>query len=170
LVRTFPIRDDFEPLFYDELGRLVVAAGRVEYILKLCIKSLIKTENPTTGLIEAFSKAEKTRNVGPLCSEARKLAEKLPSKDEQKAFRAVLDRIEKEMGERNNIIHAAWTTDDCRTPLRLRPRWDGNEKKLKWDKSGVVPLPCLRELRRKLEDLYSELQQQRSRWSKNGDG
>jgi len=33
MATNVPVRDDFDPIFFDEVGRLVVAAGPVEYVL-----------------------------------------------------------------------------------------------------------------------------------------
>ena len=51
-MQILPIRNDFSPQFYEEFARLVVAFGRIEYLIKLCIKDLL-AEGFTKGMTEA---------------------------------------------------------------------------------------------------------------------
>jgi hypothetical protein len=161
MAKTVPVRDDFEPLFYDEMGRLVVTAGRVEYSLKLCLKRLVG-KGFTAGMLEA----EKVRHLSSLCDEVEKLAKSKLNGDEQKNFCALAHRIRSLADQRHDMVHALWTTTGLREPLRVRPQL--TEKKdprsVDWSKTKVVTLNELRVLRRHLEDAYVSLQDQRKTW------
>ena len=105
MAKTVPVRDDFEPLFFDEVGRLVVAAGRVEYVLKLCLKQLLG-KGFTTGMLEA----EKVRHLSSLCDEVSGLARSKLSTKQQKEFCALIETIKALAKQRNDVVHALWTT------------------------------------------------------------
>ena len=162
MVQTIPIRDDFEPLFFDEMGRLVVAAGRVEYVLKLCLKKLLGN-GFTTGMI----KAEEKQALSRLCDEVAKQAgTKLLDTRQRANFCSLIDSIKELADQRNDTVHALWTTTDSRKLLRVRPELKGKKgsESVDWSKTKVVSLDELRKLRRQLEDAHVSLQCQRKTW------
>ncbi len=161
MAKKFAVRDDFEPLFYDELGRLVVAAGRVEYVLKLCLKSL-SGKGFTAGMLEA----EEVRHLSSLCDKVTELAKKKLNDSDKEQFLKLVLEIEQLAKERNDTIHALWTTTDAREPLRIRPELTRpkRSRRVDWSKTKTVPLNTLRKVRRRLEDAYSQLQCQRKSW------
>ena len=161
MAKTAPVRDDFEPLFFDEVGRLVVAAGRVEYVLKLCLKQLLG-KGFTTGMLEA----EKVRHLSSLCDEVSGLARSKLSTKQQKEFCALIETIKALAKQRNDVVHALWTTTTSREPRRVRPQLKGKKgsETVDWSKTEVVSLTKLLKVRRQLEDAYASLQGQREMW------
>ena len=61
-MRDIPISDDFPPGFYEEVGRLVIAFGRLEYLIKLCFKDL-HGNGFTIGMAEAEYDAQSTDDM-----------------------------------------------------------------------------------------------------------
>jgi hypothetical protein len=39
-MQIFSVKDDFPPGFYEEFTRLVVAFGRLDHLIKLCVKDM----------------------------------------------------------------------------------------------------------------------------------
>jgi hypothetical protein len=161
MVKTFVVRDDFEPHFFDEVGRLVIVSGRVEYVLKLCLKQLLGN-GFTAGMLEA----EKVRHLSSLCDEVAKHANQKLKSQQWEKFRTLIDKIRALANQRNDTVHALWTTTDSREPLRVRPQLKGKKgaKSVDWSKTKVVSLDELGEIRRQLEDAYASLQCQRKTW------
>lgn len=161
MVKDIPARDDFAPIFFDEIGRLVVAAGRVEYVLKLCLKQLMGN-GFTAGMLEA----EKVRHLSSLCDEVALRAKGKLDSQQQATFCPLIDRIKALAPSRNDAVHAFWTTTDSREPLRIRPELKarGHNKSVAWSKTKVVPLSNLQKLRRQFEDAYKALEHQRKTW------
>lgn len=161
MVKCITIRDDFEPLFFDEMGRLVVAAGRVEYILKLCLKSFLG-KGFTPGMLEA----EKVRTLSSLCDEVAKHANQKLNHQQQANFCPLIDKIKVLADQRNDTVHALWTTTDSREPFRIRPELKRKKspQSVSWSKSKVVSLNELRQVRHQLEEAYASLQCQRKAW------
>lgn len=163
MARTVPVRDDFEPLFFDEVGRLVVAAGRVEYVLKLCLKQLVGS-----GFAPGMLEAEQVRHLSSLCDKVAEHAKKKLNGQQQTNFCTLIDKIKTLACQRNDTVHALWTTTDSREPLRVRPELKKGKKGSKsvgWSKTKVVSLDELRRVRRQLEDAYASLQCQRKTWT-----
>jgi hypothetical protein len=153
MVQEAEIRSDFHPLFYDELGRLVVAVGRIEYALKLCIKDL-KGEGFTAGMLFA----ESTRNFSDLCSKVIELSEAKYKEPDRTFFRGVVEAIRELGGERNDMIHALWTVTKDRVALRVRPERIKKTKSVDWKKTRPIEMKELTELRRTLESSYAVLE------------
>lgn len=161
MAKTVAVRDDFDPLFFDEVGRLVVAAGRVEYVLKLCLKQL-----HGAGFVAGMLEAESVRHLSSLCDEVSKLGAAKLTDQQSGHFRALVETIKALAEHRNDTVHALWTTTKLREPLRVRPQLKGEKgsKSVDWSKTKVVSLNELREVRRQLEDAYAHLQCQRKMW------
>lgn len=152
MVRTTEVRSDFPPLFYDELGRIAVAVGRIEYSLKLCIKDFMG-EGFTAGMLIA----EEIRNFSDLCTKAIALSDEKNEVESRVAFRNIVDRVRKLGSERNDMIHAFWTAREDRTPLRVRPERKKGIEAVTWDKTRPVTMEELSDLRRNLESGYAML-------------
>jgi hypothetical protein len=165
LIQKIPIKDDFESSFYDEIGRLVVAFGRLGYLVKLCVKTLSK-QGFTKGMEHAES--ESKRGFMKLCEKAKTLANSELSGTDDKRFSDIIDRILQLADERNDVVHALWTAASSGVPLRIRPKWDKQTKDVKWDKSELVPLSELRNCRQEMERIYYELDQWRRTWPSGG--
>lgn len=159
MVRKAEIRSDFHPLFYDELGRLAVAVGRIEYALKLCIKDL-KGEGFTAGMLFA----EGIRNFSDLCSKASELSEAKHQEPDRSLFRSVVENIRELGGERNDMLHAMWTVTEERVALRVRPERVKKTESVNWNKTRPVQMTELSELRRALESAYADLEACRQSW------
>jgi hypothetical protein len=143
------------------MGRLVVAFGRLEYLIKLCVKDVTR-RGFTRGMIEAKSE----RQFNKLCERAKKLAIKHLTHDAANQFCQVIDYVRKLANERNDAVHALWTTDDKGKPLRIRPQWNKSTKTVDWE-NRVVELAELQTLRQQMEEIYSKLDSERKRWSKD---
>jgi len=155
------IRDDFHPLFYDELGRLAVAVGRIEYRLKLCIKDL-KGEGFTSGMLFA----EKLKSFSTLCDKAMELSVPALEEPSRSAFRAVVEEI-KSLGDgRNDMIHAMWTVTTGRVALRVRPERKKGSDSVNWKKTRPVTINELTDLRMTVEAAFSVLEEHRRSWKK----
>lgn len=159
MAKKIPIRDDFPSCFFDELGRLVVAAGRVEYVLKLCLKQL-RGQGFSAGMLEA----EELRQLSCLCDKVKNKADQVLKGQQRKDLHALIAEIKRIGGQRNDMVHALWTTNDDREPLRIRPQLRKGCQTVDWSKSKPVPISELRQLRRQLEEAHAALQCQRKTW------
>jgi hypothetical protein len=159
MVRKAEIRSGFHPLFYDELGRLAVAVGRIEYALKLCIKDL-KGEGFTPGMLFA----EGIRNFSDLCSKAIELSDAKHKEPDRSFFCGVVAAIRELGGERNDMLHAMWTVTEDRVALRVRPERIKKTDSVNWKKTRPVEITELTELRRTLEASYAVLEETRQSW------
>jgi hypothetical protein len=159
-MQTFPVKDDFPDGFYDEIAHLVVAFGRVEYFIKLCIKSLLG-QGFNRGMVEAESR----RQFSTLCKKARQEAEKKLGQNQSQLFCGLIDQAEALADYRNDTIHAYWTTDSKTQPLRIRLKSDKSTKSVNWDRSRVVLVSELQQERLKIEQLFDNLQAERDTWS-----
>jgi hypothetical protein len=153
------LADDFHPLFYDELGRLTVATGRIEYMLKLCIKDL-KGGGFTVGM----SLAEKIRNFSDLCSCAITLSSDALDEPHRSTFQDLVKKIGALGDDRNDMIHAMWTATDDRVALRIRPERKKKSNAINWKKTRRIEIDELSTLRRKVEAAFRELLSNREGW------
>jgi len=158
-MRLFPVRDDFPPQFYDEFARLVVAFGRIEYLIKLCVKDLL-----ADGFTNGMAEAESRRQFSVLCKEAKKRADEKLCRSQASAFSALIDRAEALADFRNDTVHASWTTDLCGQPLRIRPKLE-KAKPLDLGGSRVVRLCEIQSKREQIEHVYRALDAERRSWS-----
>ncbi len=157
-MRRVTVRDNFPPEFYDELAQLVVAFGRVEYVIKLCVKS-ISGQGFTKGMAHAESRGQFRR----LCNRAKELAtQKLPPSQATR-FNALIDKALKLAQERNDNTHALWTTDQYQNPVRYRPFWNRKTKDLEW-RSGQVTAHELRAIHEEMHRLFHALDTERKSW------
>lgn len=159
-MQIFPVKDDFPPRFYDEFARLVIAFGRIEYLIKLCVKDLL-----AEGFTKGMTEAENQRPFCDLCTEAKKQAGKKLSDMQASAFSGLIERAEALAEFRNDAVHALWTTDPNGQPLRIRPKWDKATKSVAWSRSTVVLLNEIQSSREQIERLYQALEAERETWS-----
>ena len=133
MAQTIEIRDDFPDTFFPALARLVVAFGRVEYLIKLTIKSLLGQ-----GFTPGMTEAERERAFSDLCIRAKECAdEKLPS-EQAETYGKLLDCARALAEQRNEHVHAYWTAVGGQA-MRYRPYWDKSEKALGWSNGVVTP-------------------------------
>ena len=159
-MQAFDIKNNFPDDFYDALGRLVVAFGRVEYVIKLTVKSL-----SAEGFTRGMAHAESQRTFRLLCKRAKELGnDRLPS-DKAAQFTALIDQAITLAPQRNDNTHSCWTTDNQATPLRLRSFWNTrtDPKQLEWRSRTVMP-DELRQIAAAMDALYRALQQERKTW------
>ncbi len=152
---TINLDDNFPPGFYEEIGRLVIAFGRIEYILKLSIKTLIGE-----GFTKGMSEAESTRLFCKLCDRAIELAEKKLAETKRDDFIRIVTEIKNLAESRNDTIHAFWNGEPF---LRIRLKWNKGKKDIEWLESNI-PLEELIIKREELEKLVYQLNSQRSSW------
>ena len=159
-VQVFDVRDDFPDDFYEEFARLAVAFGRIEYMIKLSIKSL-----GGKGFTAGMAHAESKRQFSVLCEEAKKEANARLYPSQATSFYAIIDQA-KDLGDyRNDTIHALWTTDDkTGQPLRIRPKWDKASKSVDWSRGGPVTVGELRATREEMERVFQALDTERQAW------
>ena len=161
-MQVFDIKDNFPNGFYEELARLAVASGRVEYMLKLCIKSL-----DGRGFTQGMAYAESKRQFAALCQEAKKRAATLPPAQSQ-SFCDLIDRAAGLADYRNDTIHALWTTDAAGQPFRIRPKWDKVSRSVDWSRGGPVTVGELRAKRQEIERVFQDLNTERTAWPLEG--
>lgn len=157
-MQTFAVKDDFPPLFYVEFTLVVVAFGRLEYLIKRCVKDLF-AEGFTKGMAEAESQYQ----FDKICKKAKCRAAKKLSQTQAQYFSELIDRAAVLAAFRNDNVHAAWTTDNG-MPLRIRPKWDRDTRSVDWSGNRAVPVSELQMLRKKIEALYQEIEAQRQTW------
>ena len=158
-MQLFPVRDDFPPRFYEELARLVVAFGRLEYLIKLCVKDL-RAEGFTKGMAEAESRHQ----FSCLCKVSKQQAGQKLTQTQANAFSGLIDQAEALADFRHDIIHALWTTDSDGRPLRIRPKWNNSTRSVDWSRSHGVLVSELQSKREQLEHLYQALEAERKTW------
>ena len=116
-MRVSTIKDNFPNGFYEELARLIVVFGHIEYMIKLCIKDLCG-EGFTNGMAHAESKHQ----FSELCKEAKRKADTRLCYTRAASFCTLIEQAEKLGDYRNDTVHALWTTDETGQPLRVRPK------------------------------------------------
>ena len=157
MAQTIAIGDDFPDTFFPALARLVVAFGRVEYIIKLTIKSLLGQ-----GFTPGMTEAESLHGFTTLCAQAKIYAvEKLPS-EQAETYGKLLDCAVALAEQRNDHVHACWTAVGGQA-MRLRPYWDKSEKALGWS-NGVVTPEELDRTAAEMQRLVDELHRVRETW------
>jgi hypothetical protein len=165
LMQTFDVNDDFPPLFYVEFGRLVVVFGRLEYLIKLCIKDLL-----AEGFSEGMAMAESPIQISRIRDLAKQQAGEKLSQEQASAFSKLIDQAKPLSEFRNDTVHAFWTTDNGQ-PLRIRPKLVKGTKSVMatnsvdWSRSKPIPLSEFQRVRKKIESLYQDLAAERKTWS-----
>jgi hypothetical protein len=156
MVQLVKISDTFRAGFYAALGKVVVASGRVEYELKLCLKSLLGQ-----GFTIGMAQAESDPRFSKLCERIKELAAKKLSEPHRSAFIRQVEKAEKQARERNDHVHALWTAGQGGNALRLRPFWDKNAKKVSWSRNRRVRISELNKLAAKSRRLQRAINKAR---------
>jgi hypothetical protein len=159
-MKIVPVNDDFPPGFYEEFARLVIAFGRLDYLIKLCVKDL-SAEGFTRGMLEAESQVQFCK----LCEKAKERAgqsQKL-SQTQTHDFSELIDQAEVLADFRNDTVHALWTTKNGQS-LRIRPKLVKVPKSVDWSRGRVVLLNEIHRTRRQIERLYQDSELQRKTW------
>ena len=157
-MRPVTVKDDFPPGFHEALGRLAVAFARVEYLTKLAVKSL-----SGKGFTAGMEHAESQRQFGNLCREAKKLATYRLPEPQAATFCGLIDEALKLAIERNDNLHALWTTDDAGRPERYRPFFNRETKALDW-RSRPVTIEELHRHEGAMNWLFNTLVQTTKAW------
>lgn len=159
-MQIFPIKDDFPPRFYDEFARLIVTFGRIEYLIKLCVKDLL-----AEGFTQGMTDAESQRQFSELCKKAKQEAGNKLSQTQARDFSKLIEQAEALAEFRNDSVHALWTTDANGQPLRIRPKWAKTTRTVDWSRSHVVLLSEVQSNREQIERLYQLLEVERRTWA-----
>lgn len=164
-MREIPISDDFPASFYEEVGRLVIAFGRLEYLLKLCFKDL-HGKGFTLGMAEAEYEA---RAFACFCEQMANLAASQLSPTKADAFCDLIKKASSLGTFRNDTVHAYWYADLKQLPSRIRPRKNSHES-ADWSRGRVVQICEILTAREEAERLYRDLEAQRATWRSNPAG
>jgi hypothetical protein len=154
-MRELPVRDDFPVGFCEQLGSLFIEFGRLEYLLKLCIKDLTDS-GFTSGMVEA-----EHNQFSTLCKEAKKWAQSKLEANKAGAASKLFDEAETLGNERNDCVHAFWTTNKDGVPLRIRPK---KSDPIDWSRTRTVTLDELRHTYEKIKQLCRALDKERLTW------
>lgn len=150
--------DDFPAEFYSALCRLVVAFGRIEYIVKLTVKSLSEP-----GFIKGMTVAESQGQFRLLCKKGEEFAKMKLSPERYQVYCELLQRAKKLAVERNDNVHCLWTTEQGE-PVRYRPFYNNQTKALEW-RSKAVPAAELERLAAEMEGLAKAIDSERKSWT-----
>lgn len=135
------IRDDFAPKFYEAIGKLAIAFGRIEYLLQLVVK-----DYHGRGFEAGLAKA-KSQNFSRLLEFAEKEFNKsVQDPTERTTFKAFLDRAGNLSDDRNDMLHALWTSDANGDAFRYRVQLDRGAGTIDWAKSRVVKVEEIEKL------------------------
>lgn len=162
-MRDIPASDDFPPGFYEEVGRLVVAFGRLEYLVKLCFNDL-HGKGFTIGMAQAEYEAQA---LSRFCGETGMLAKLAKSKlstTQTDLFCALLKTLVTLGTFRNDTVHAWWYVDAKGLPFRIRPKKNSHES-ADWTRGRVVQIDEIQSTREEIDHLYLDLERQRKSWS-----
>ena len=154
--RDIPPKNDFPNGFHVELARIVIEFGRLEYLLKLCVKDMSEKKFDE-GLLEAESQGQFVR----LCEHALDLAETKLSDAERSAFENIVSIAKQLAVYRNDSVHAYWTMENGAI-LRVRPRKDGDG--IEWDRSRAVTVAELAAKADEMKQLHVDLERRRMQW------
>jgi hypothetical protein len=160
--KVITVRDDFPPGFYEALGSFAVAFGRVEYEIKLAVKSL-----SGSGFHAGMVQAESSRHFHALCTMARKLATKRLSEPQLLEFTSLIDKAVELASERNDNLHAFWTAESEIAAKRIRPYWIRSESRVDWGRNRSVKVEELKSDADTLTKLYRAIHAARNKWPAN---
>ncbi len=122
LDRMFELRK-IEDEYAQALGRLVVAAGWVEYVAhRLCWTVIDVEEHRGARITGPLAFAQITRMI-------RSVAEATVPASATEVLRKTIREAEAAMGSRNAMLHATWVTDPTSRPTQLRLRMRPLESK-----------------------------------------
>ncbi len=139
--------DAFPAGFHDAFGRVVIAFGRIEYLMALIVKRLA-LKPLTEGVAEALSK----RRIDLICDHAKGLYARDPSDEAlRRSFDALMDHVKATWNEhRSDLIHAYWNPYGSDAAWSIRPKLL-SKGSVSWDRGRrLTPTDLLR--------LHDELQ------------
>jgi len=150
--KTFELRDDFPPGFYEALGAFAVAFGRVEYTIKLAVKSFSGKE-----FNEGMTEAASSRHFHDLCERAKTVASKKLREPQERQFAGLIDEVIKLASERNANLHAFWNATSEGKVRRISPYWNRETTKLE-SKNRLMTVEELNRYTDKLRILHNSIQ------------
>jgi hypothetical protein len=128
MAKKQPITDP-DPAVIAEIGRITIAWGRLEYVMKLAIKRCLGRP-----FSEGMLHAEKRRQFSELLKELRgQFAQQTLDKETRALLDKVLAQIEDLNEKRQDIIHSSWTV----SPEGHPRMWRSNMEK---DAAGMWAL------------------------------
>ncbi|MFM0494242.1 hypothetical protein [Paraburkholderia caledonica] len=163
-MQVVELKDDFSSEFLVEFARLIIAFGRLEFLLKVIAKDL-HGKGFTLGMAQAELDGQ---NFAPFCKSTLKqlarerLTERLPAAGIE-MFCSLLDEAVG-LGEfRNDCVHACWYVHRTGLPARIRPKKNSKES-ADWSRGRVVQTAEIRAAREQIDRLYSKLDTLRLSW------
>jgi hypothetical protein len=112
---------DPPPAIVMEIGKATMAWGRLEYVLKLTIKSCLDI-----GFVEGMQHAESKFKVMEIVNDLKKLLRERDYTDAKLAeIEWVLGQVEDFCELRNDVIHSAWTVHGGQ-PMMIRSQLEIN--------------------------------------------
>lgn len=156
-MKLVTVKTDFPPGFFAALGYLAVAFGRVEYEIKLSLKTL-----SGRGFSAGMAEAESSGQFWNLCRKTKTLADKKLPSPHHETFMRLIDKALSLAPHRNDNLHALWTTDNGK-PFRYRPFWNTKIKTLEW-RSAPVTITELKTRATTLLKLYAAIHAARKAW------
>jgi hypothetical protein len=172
---TYRPNDAFAEGFYDALGRVTVAFGRLDYVIMLVLKALRRTIEARTGQRRGFDEllaqdyrksfADKIDLAKELFAEATagipQFGDLVLEEWTVVAFDQTLSDAKAIWDPgRNDNVHSYWTavTRPDATPMRLRPKpIDVKAGTMDWNRSAEVPVSELLSIARDVEGLAQRL-------------
>ena len=157
MAKLIEIWNDFAEDFLLEFAGMTIWFGRLEYLLRLIVKDYLGQ-----GFTDGFAHAESKRQFATLCDEAMTLFDRkyLGPKD-RAVFKTLMARAKEIGDQRNDMVHALWTTDGMTNPKRYRPKWDKSTKRVSWARSRVVTAAEVEMLKMKVATLFHDLDDDR---------
>jgi hypothetical protein len=156
-MKLVPVNNDFPSGFYEAIGSLAVVFGRVEYEIKLAVKSL-----SGKGFSAGMAEAESSGQFGKLCRKAKTLASKKLPEPHLSTFLNLIDKALSLAPDRNDNLHALWTTDGKGNPVRYRPFFN-KATGLQW-RSRPVTIAELNSHASTLLAIYHDVHTARKAW------
>ena len=156
-MKTVQVNNDFPPGFFEAIGQLAVAFGRLEYEMKLAVKTL-----SGKGFSQGMAEAESYGQFYWRCERTKALAEKELLAPHLEIFIRLIDEAKVLAPERNNNFHALWTTKSGK-PVRYCPHMDKKTKTLVWLPTSVT-IPDLEDLATTLRNLYNAIRTAKKAW------
>lgn len=111
------------------------------------------------------AESEGRRRFAKLCDEAKRQAASKLRASPQASFDQIIDRVKDLANDRNDTVHALWTTDTSGHPHRIRPSLNKATKSVDWDQSRIVDVAELRQKRLEMERALPDVETERRSWT-----
>ena len=160
VIRIAPPYDSFLDGFDKAFARLILEFGRLEYLVKLCIKDL-HGRGFTAGMLKA---EQSPRQFRALCNDAKREGSNKLTADEASAFEEMIDSALELADYRNDTVHAYWTMED-NAPMRIRPLFNRKTKDVDWSRARSVSVEELSSKCGAIRRLREHLNRSRLVWS-----